>query len=273
MAILPQLGMGSGINTNITFENGAMTNIGYHTFTPEGVNGLNILNNRFSNDGNFMDMEVDNNDPPLAPGATPTGDAQWNITINDNIFTDNSALSVTSLQGICIPQKNLVIQGNELETTSQGFSMQLGGSGSSTCPRDTGITIENNISVGAASSPCGGSIVGGPACSMIEIADYSGVTIRYNRFTAFDGTSSYFPNTLYVPCITFQGVAMASVVGNICTNAYDVWDTNNWQFPSTDFTNSRITTCHNTYGLTWPAAPVGEAAPPAAPKGEGSCSH
>ena len=272
MAVLPQLGTCCGINTNITFENGAMTNIGYHVFTSEGVNGLKILNNNFANDGNFMDMEVDNNDDPVPPGTIPTGNAQWNIAIKDNTFTDNSALEVDSLQGTCIPQRNLVIVGNVLDTTSRGFSMQLGGSESSACPQDTGLTIEDNNSVGPGSSPCGGSIVGGPACSMIEIADYTEVHIKYNRFTAFDGAPSYFPNTIYVPCITLQGVTLAVLSGNVCTNAYDVWDSDNAQFPSGDFTNSGITTCHNTYGLTWPMAPVGEAAPAAAPRTEIGCS-
>jgi len=176
MAVLPQLGTCCGINTNITFENGAMTNIGYHTLTPEGVNGLKILNDDFANDRNFMDMEVDNNDAQLSPGTAPTGNAQWNITIKDN------------------------------------------------------------------------------------------------RFTAFDGNPSYFPNTILVPCITLQGVTGATLSGNVCTNAYDVVDNDNAQFPSTDFSNSDITTCHNTYGLTWPTAPVGEAAPAAAPKTEIGCS-
>ena len=272
MAVLPQLGTCCGINTNITFENGAMTNIGYHTFTPEGVNGLKILNDDFANDGNFMDMEIDNNDAPLPPGTAPTGNAQWNITIENNTFTDNSALQVDSLQGSCIPQKNLVIEGNVLDTSTRGFMMQLGGSGSNACPQDSGLTLADNNSVGPVSSPCGGSIVGGPACSMIEIADYADVNIKDNRFTAFDGNPSYFPNTIFVPCITLQGVTAATLSGNVCTNAYDVVDSDNAQFPSTDFTNSNITTCHNTYGLTWPTAPVGEAAPAAAPKTEIGCS-
>ena len=272
MAVMPQLGTCCGINTNITFENGAMTNIGYHTFTPEGVNGLKILNNEFTNDGNFMDMEVDNNDAPLPPGTAPTGNAQWNITIKDNTFTDNSALQVYSLQGKCVPQKNLVIEGNVLDTSSRGFSMQLGGSGSNTCPQDDGLTVEDNTSVGPVSSPCGGSIVGGPACSMIEIADYADVTIKANRVTAWDGSASYYPNTIFIPCITLQGVTRATLSGNVCTDAYDVVDNDHAMFPSTDFTNSDITTCHNTFGLTWPTAPVGKAAPASAPITQIGCT-
>lgn len=277
MAILPQLGTCCGINTNITFENGAMSNIGYHSFTPEGVNGLNILNNTFAHDGNFMDMEVDNNCPYTGPtsgcGNTtmPTGTAQWNITISGNTFSDDSGLGIDSLQGICIPQKNLVIEDNVLDATSRGLSMQLGGSGSSSCPQDSGLTIEGNVSAGPAKSPCGGSIVGGPACSMIEIADYANVDITNNQFTAYDGSDDYFPNTIFVPCITFQGVATATVTGNTCNNAYDIWDDDSAQFPSTAFTNSGINACSNTWGLTQPIAPVGEAAPATAPQLDSRC--
>ena len=212
LAIYPQLGTCCGINTNVTFENGAFTNIGYHTITPEGVNGLTISSNRFTNDGNFMDMEVDNNGDGNG-GGTPTGNAQWNITVKNNTFTDGSALSISSIQGMCIPQKNVVIEGNVLDATSSGIVIVLGGSGSSSCGQDSWLTIENNVSFGDAHSPCGGSVATPPACSMIEIADYKNVTISGNYFTANDGEPryNYYDNTIYVPCITFTGVSTALV--------------------------------------------------------------
>lgn len=268
LAVMPQLGTCCGINTNITYENGAFANIGYHTITPEGVNGLTIASNRFTNDGNFMDMEVDNNGDGNAAG-TPTGNAQWNITIKDNTFTDNSALSISSLQGECIPQKNLVVEGNLLDSTSQGITMVLGGSGSSKCGQDSGLTIQGNISWGDAHSPCGGSVASPPACSMIEIADYKNVDIAGNYFTANDGEPAYdyYDNTIYVPCITFSGVATAWVSNNTCNNAWDIWDTTNWQFPSDDYVNSDISDCGNSYWLT---TPVNGAA--ADPKSDRKCT-
>ena len=250
LAIYPELGTCCGINTNIRFQNGAMSNIGYHTITPEGVNGLAILNNRFVNDGNFMDMEVDNDGP--GNGATPVGVAQWNITVKGNTFTQGAALNIDSLQGACVPQRNVTIAQNTLTASSQGLSILLGGSGAaaSSCPRDSGLTIVNNSSLGPAGSPCGGSIASPPGCSMIEIADYSNVRIQGNTFTANDGEQGYFENTIWVPCITLQGVAGASIVDNACTNAYDVWDSVNWQFQSTDYVDSGISACGNTFGLS-----------------------
>ena len=265
---IPQLGTCCGINSNVTFENGAFTNIGYHTITPEGVNGLTISSNRFTHDGNFMDMEVDNNGDGNGDG-TPTGNAQWNITVKNNTFTDGSALSISSVQGTCIPQKNIVIEGNVLDATTSGIAIVLGGSESSSCGQDSGLTIENNVSFGGGHSPCGGSIATPPACSMIEIADYKDVTISGNFFTANDGAPqyNYYDNTIYVPCITFTGVSTARVEHNTCNNAWDIWDATQAQFPSSDYPNAAISDCGNTYWLT---TPVNGAA--ARPKSDGKCA-
>ncbi len=251
LSVMPQLGKCCGINTDVTFENGAFTNIGYHTITPEGVNGLTISSNVFTSDRNFMDMEVDNNGAGNGAG-TPVGAAQWNVTVENNTFTDGSPLWVTSMQGSCIPQENVVIEGNVLDATSSGIMIVLGGSQSSSCGQDSGLTIEDNVSYGAAGSPCGGSIAAGPACSMIEIDDYSDVTISGNYFSADDGDTNYYPNTVFVPCITFNGVSNAVVENNTCNNAWDVWDATHAQFPSSDYPNTAISDCGNTYWLTTP---------------------
>ena len=225
----------------MTFENGSFTNIGYHTITPEGVNGLTIASNTFVHDKNFMDLEVDNDG--LGNGAgTPTGDGQWNITIENNTFSDGAALWVSSIQGQCIPQKNIVIEGNVLDATSGGLDVVLGGSESSSCGQDTGLTIEDNVSHGAARSPCGGSIASPPVCSMIEVDDYRDVTISGNYLTANDGDPqhNYYDNTIFVPCMTFNGVSTALVQDNTCNNAWDVWDATQAQFPSSNYPNTAI---------------------------------
>jgi hypothetical protein len=271
LAVMPQLGTCCGVNTNITFKNGSMSYIGYHVFTPEGVNGLYILNNRFADDGNFMDMEVDANLGP-SNGSEPTGAAQWNITVDGNTFSAGAGLTVDSLQGSCIPQTNVTISHNVVQADGGGFSMLLGGSGSSSCGRDTNLKIEGNDSLAPTRSPCGGSIASGPNCSMIEVADYANVTITGNRFTAFDGTPTYFANTIFVPCITLQGVNSASIESNVCANAWDVWDTWYWQFQATDFPATRyVTTCGNVYWLTNPVAPAGHSLPSADPRHDGAC--
>ncbi len=268
VGVLPQLGTCCGINTNVTFENGAFSYIGYHTFTPEGVIGLTIANNRFTHTSNFMDLEVDNGGQGNGAG-TPVGDGQWNITVENNTFSDGSGLSVSSIQGSCIPQKNILFEGNVLDATSSGIDIVLGGSGASWCGQDTGLTIEDNHSLGVAHSPCGGSIAAGPACSMIEVGDYRDVTIAGNYFTADDGAPQYhyYPNTIFVPCITFNGVSTALVENNTCNNAFDVWDATHAQFPSDDYPNTAITACGNTYWLTTPAD--GAAADP---RNDGSCT-
>jgi hypothetical protein len=270
LAVLPQLGTCCGINTNITFENGSMLFIGYHVITPEGVNGLNILDNRFAYDGNFMDMEVDTSGP--GNGSVPTGVGQWNVNIWGNTFSTGARLDIDSLQGSCIPQANITIVGNKVLASGNGMVMLLGGSASPWCGRDPNLTIENNVSLHPTRSPCGGSILSPPGCSMIEIADYSNVTISGNWFTAADGTPTYFPNTVYVPCITLQGVQTASIVHNVCANAWDVWDTTNWQFQEIDFpTTSAVTACGNVYGLLSPVAPPGGPLPNPAPLLDVSC--
>ena len=272
MAVLPQLGTCCGINTNITFENGSMSYIGYHVFTPEGVNGLNIINNRFTHDGNFMDMEVDaNND--LGISAPATGAAQLNVTVAWNTFSAGAGLSVDSLQGACILQGNVTFVYNLVQADGGPTSMQLGGSGSPWCGgRDSNLEIAANVSLAPGRSPCGGSIAYPPAgCSMIEIADYSNVRIYGNEFTASDGLPTYIPNTVYIPCITLQGVETATIEYNVCANAWDVWDTWYWQFQETGFPTSGITACGNTYWLTNPIAPAGGTAPNPDPLYDASC--
>jgi len=270
LAVYPQLGTCCGINTNITFENGYMSYIGYHVITPEGVNGLYVLNNQFADDGNFMDMEVDANGSGNA--STPTGAAQWNVTVDGNTFSAGAGLKVDSLQGSCTPQTNVTISHNTVQADGSGFWVLLGGSESSSCGRDTNLKIEDNNSLAPTSSPCGGSIVSGPNCSMIEVADYANVTITGNRFTAFDGTSTYFANTIYVPCITLQGVDTATIERNVCADAWDIWDTWYWQFQATDYpTTSGVTSCGNVYWLTNPVAPAGSPLPSADPRYDSAC--
>ncbi len=270
LAVLPQLGTCCGINTDITFENGKMSDIGYHTITPEGVNGLTIHDNHFTHDGNFMDMEVDTDGP--GDGSVPTGVGQWNVTVSGNTFSQGAGLDIDSLQGACIPQRHVTIVDNVVEADGGGMALLLGGSESPSCERDRGLTIYDNDSLSPRRSPCGASIESPPGCSMIEVADYSNVTIAANVFTAFDGTPTYFPNTISVPCITLQGVDAASITYNVCANAWDVWDTTNWQFEAAGFASTSVApACGNTYGLTHPVAPAGEAPPPAAPQHDAAC--
>jgi hypothetical protein len=108
---------------------------------------------------------------------------------------------------------------------------------------------------------------------MIEVADYSNVTIANNQFQANDGMPSYFPNTIWVPCITLQGVLTATIEKNACNNAWDIWDTTSAQFKASEFApTSGVTECGNVYWLTEPVSPTDGSAPtPAMPKYDAPC--
>ncbi len=56
LAILPLLGTGAGINTDIAFDNGNLNDIGYHALTLEGVNGLRFTGNEVSGFASFADL-------------------------------------------------------------------------------------------------------------------------------------------------------------------------------------------------------------------------
>jgi len=272
LAVYPQLGTCCGVNKAIAFKNGVMAHIGYHTITPEGVVGLYIAGNTFVNDGNFMDLEVDNDGPGNA--TTPIGVAQWNITVTHNVFTAGSALGFNSEEGSCIPQKNLSITNNTVTTSGFGMSMVLGGSGSASCGRDSGLTIANNRVLSPARSPCGGSVAWPPGCSIIEVADYQNVLITGNRFDVNDGLPYYFPNTIWVPCITLQGVSVATIQNNACVNAWDIWDTTHWQFQATEFPpTTNVAACGNSSGLIDPVVPItASVPPPSTPSLDARCS-
>ena len=278
LAILPLLGTGTGINTDVSFVNGDLSNIGYHALTLEGVNGLRFSGNLVSGFASFADLEVDNscgaslNSGCYDSGGNPTSTAQWNVTISGNSFIDatSNANWIESEQGSCIPQKNLSIESNWLDGSVDG-TIVLNGSGGS-CATDGNVTIADNLSMAPSHSPCGGSIAAPPACALIEITHYSGVTIAGNTLAAFDGNPGYFANTPYTPCIALGDVRGASVTWNTCNNTLPWVSSVGLQFPPADATNTGLMACGNTYGLTEPVADLGMAAPPPPdPVSDGPC--
>lgn len=271
MDVYPNLGTCCGINTNITFKNGAFENIGYHVFVPEGVNGWNILNNTFSNESNFMDLEIDNNyGPPYnncnqGPAQGLTGNAMCNITIQGNTFLNASAGITSVSNGTCIPFGNMIIKNNTFDnssTASQGnFSIDVMGSDSNLCPRSDNLQIDHNVvntnwptnydwgstSIGA-KSPCGGT-----SCAPIEVSAFTNVVITNNVFLTNAGSSLGFGATPVLQCISFQGVGTASLKSNTCANAATFGYTGAfWFMDRSGFPNTNISECGNTYGLTNP---------------------
>ena len=278
LAVLPLLGTGTGINTDIAFDNGNVSNIGYHVLTLEGVNGMRFAGNEVSGFTSFADLEVDNDcsaDPTSGcydSSGVPTSTAQWNVSIVENSFSDATGDGnwIESEQGSCIPQKNLNIEDNWLDNSVDG-TIVLSGSGGS-CRTDDHVTIANNVSLAPSHSPCGGSIASPPACALIEITDYSDVTITNNSLAAFDGSPGYYANTLYTPCMALGNVHDALVTSNACNDTLPWVSAVGLQFPPSDATNTDLTVCDNAYGLTEPIADLGMAtAPPADPVFDGSC--
>ena len=272
--VVPDLGHNwNSINTNITFENGRVTNIGYYPLVVEGGNGVTFTGNTVSHYGHgFSDEEVDNTCKPYCykKDGDPVNEAQWNITISHNTLTYGGKF-IGSEQSPCIPQKNFVIEDNKLGTGANG-AITLSGSESSSCPPDSGLIISGNVSTKHTKSPCGGTPVHPPGCAEIEVLDYHNVTITKNRLTAWDGGRSHDANHPYVPCIALDGVSRATVTGNTCNNAWDAVGQQGDQFhQDVHQASSGITACDNTYGLTQPVAPKGGKAPPAHPQTDGAC--
>ena len=270
--IVPDLGHNwNSINTNITFENGTVTNIGYDVLVVEGGNGVHFIGNTVSHYGMFSDEEVDNvcGTPPkysfcYLPNGTPRNEAQWNITIAHNTLTHGGKF-LSSEQSPCIPQKNFVIEDNKLGTGANG-AITLSGSESSSCSPDSGLIISGNVSTKHTKSPCGGADVHPPGCALIEVLNYHNVTITKNRLTAWDGGRSHDANHLYVPCIALDGVSRATVTGNTCNDAWDAVGRQGDQFHQLIHqASSGITACDNTYGLTEPVTPKGETKPRGSP--------
>lgn len=269
LAILPLLGTNEGINSDITFANGRISDIGYHVLTLEGINGLHFRGNSVSGFSNFADLEVDSDCvyTGLTSGCfdgtgTPTGAAQWNVSIMRNTFTSASGGGnwIESEQAKCIPQKNIFVEHNWLDSSVNG-TIVLTGSGSS-CPTDGNLIIADNVSEAPSRSPCGGSIVSAPACALIEVTNYFDVKIADNSVAAFDGEPGYFANTLYIPCVALGAVSDATVEGNTCHDTYPTDIRVGLQFWPSDPTNSNVMACSNTYGLTDPVVENGMASAP-----------
>lgn len=249
----PYIADNLGVNSSVTYENSTISNVGYHVLTVEGADGLDFVHNRVTDDAGFMNLEVDNpcgSDSCLSNGQ-PRGVAQWNITVAGNSFTDNrsnNAAWIVSQEDNCIPQKNLTISDNTLDSTVPA-SIVLGGSREADCQaNDTGLSIVGNRAQDASSSPCGGSIVSPPGCAIIQVEDYTDVTIKNNTIPAFDGYFNYFPNTPYVPCMALQAVNAATITNNACPGAWTGVGIAGMQFASLTPVNTGLYVCGSSWG-------------------------
>ena len=269
------------VSYNTIFENGVLNNIGYHGISLQGDVGFLFTNNTVTNYGNFADLEYDSdcstwcwnsNGTPNYTGGAP---AQMNVTISSNTYKNHKGTGdfLDSQQAPCVPQGNLVIKDNNLDSTA-GMNVVLFGTmlqsaaQPQSCPaKDTGLQIVNNTSTGDSGSPCGGSIASPPACGSLSIMYYQQVNIASNTMVTFDGTPTYYPNTPYVPAVSLCGVSNGTVENNIFNDFYSPYlDSKCFDEPSNIPTNSGITDCNNTYWVTEPVNGV-----TADPKNDGAC--
>ena len=271
--VYPDTGTNSALNSNITFENGSMRNVGYHAVVPEGVNGLTISNNTFDSDGNFMDLEVDNTcGPCYGTNGVPLGIAQWNVTVEGNTFTNfksngSGGQWIEEEQSPCVPAKNWLIKNNHLDSTVD-VGIDLFGSASTSCALDDGLQIVGNVATAPTSAT--GSIASPPGEPIWSISDWSNVAVSGNNIVADDGSPAYYPNTPWIAAVGFCGVSTASVSGNVFNNFYmPVLAPACFDVPSASSTG--MAECGNTYWLTEPIAPLGDIAPPPGPRSDGTC--
>jgi hypothetical protein len=270
LAVYPDLGVNTGINTNVTFQNGTLSHIGYHGVSLEGVNGFVFQGNAVTDVSNFMDLEVDS----PCQGTTsrcydlqgnPVGAAQWNVTVRGNMFTNGRGGEwIEEEQASCIPLKNLVLTSNHLDARVNP-AMTLFGSSTTQCAPDSGLRITNNTSTDPASQ-------GGTPNADISAFDFAHVTISANNWVAFDGLADYYPNTPSMTALNLCGVVGGTITNNTWDNfGQSLITTDCFGLPAGTPATSGLTSCNNTYQLTNPTVPSGGTAPPANPKVDAAC--
>ena len=258
------------LRSNVTFQDGTLSSIGYHGVSVEGVNGFVFQGNAVKDVSNFMDLEVDSPCQGTTSGCydlqgNPVGAAQWNVAVRGNVFTNGRGGEwIEEEQASCIPLKNLILDSNQLDATVNP-GMTLFGSSTSGCAPDSGLQITDNTSTDPASQ-------GGTPNVDISAFDFAHVTISGNNWLAFDGSAGYYPNTPTITALNLCGVVGGTITNNVWNNFGDsLLTTDCFGLPAGTPATSGLTSCNNTYGLTEPMAPTGATAPPAAPESDATC--
>jgi hypothetical protein len=260
LAVYPDLGINSGINTDVSFKSGTLSSIGYHAVSLEGVNGFVFQGNAVNDVSNFMDLEVDSPCQGTTLGCydgqgNPVGAAQWNVNVSGNSFTNGRGGEwIEEEQASCVPLQNLVLNSNVLDATVNP-AITLFGSSTTGCAPDSGLWITNNTSTDPASQ-------GGSPNVDISAFDFAQVTISGNNWVAFDGLADYYPNTPSMTALNLCGVIGGSITNNTWNNfGSTLLTTDCFGLPAGTPATSGLASCNNIYQLTEPMAPSGGTAP------------
>ena len=230
----------SGVNQNVTIDNSTFTGIGYHTLTPESVNGLLVENSTF--DSADFDAEVDFNcqasKPPYPDAGNPCGSiaspsvGAENITFIHNTFPSGAFMELSIS---CLPTGNWLITDNNFGNGALDLGMPLGYSATAyACGAYQNLTITNNT--GNASSGSGRPLWGSGS-EFWDIYGWNNVNISNNT-------------------LAFPTVQVGDKVMNLCADSHTNIENNSLTNLNTFYTtncgtglsNGSLNICGNTYG-------------------------
>jgi len=192
LAVYPDLATDQGVNTDITFQDGTLDNIGYHGVTLEGVDGFDFTGNTVEHVGNFMDLEVDSGCTSAASCAAmldangkPVGSGEVDVSITHNVFRNGKGGQWIESTQACVPVANWTVAYNSLDTstpTTSSFNGPCTG-----ILQATSLYIIGNIGLYPNNSICSASIGNPPGCAFLDIQGWKHVVVTDNTFAANAG--------------------------------------------------------------------------------------
>jgi hypothetical protein len=205
---------GGNLNTGIVVTNSTFTNCGYHGFVAEGVNGLTVTGNTFTNMAvDAMDFEYDifSSGPPNPGSKIATYAAEDNVMVARNTWNNWGADWFASIQPSNTPnsdgflgvqEQNVFLTNNTLVPGSFGGSLAdvevVNPTTTSSIYHTRNIRITNNRTVGALVGTTGSSITS-PFSASTALFQYTvGTYVGGNTIQLFDGfcppAGNYFCN-------------------------------------------------------------------------------
>jgi chitodextrinase len=250
------------INYNSVVTNSLFHNVGYHGITFEAVNGVTFNNNTFSNVAvDSIDAEYDLYPTGFDSSGNPQPAADNNIYIVNNNWINCRYDFFVSTQGQGVPEQNVVVSGNRLESNQALFS--FGGASETKLASKywtSGLFIQNNTFTSSngvsytARALYGGSIASPkPVDTVMNFKNVNDLNISNNNFPVSDGSPTYFHNTPFLSALgaqyitnnTFNSQAKPglNLVNNNFAGAYNIFFTNSTS-------NSITNECGNGFFVT-----------------------